>query len=115
MEYEYPTLIADESMKRLHAQVSTHAFPEVEGLRKKCDFGQDTSAVIPFMEAVRLINEEGYRPCGNCLEEGGEVSNWKERAQGAEQEVVDLGQLVKTWQGRAEAAEAKLSGGEDPS
>lgn len=83
MTYEYPTLIADHELKRLH--YSSRALSEdLQELRKRCDLGEQPSAVVPFMEAVRLINEEAYRPCGNCLEEGGEVSNWKERAEAAE-------------------------------
>ena len=88
MEYLYPTLLADHELKRLH--ISPNAPSEdLQELRKKCDIG-GTTLSLPFMAAVRLINEEAYRPCGNCLEEGGEVSNWKERAERAEADVRGL-------------------------
>lgn len=94
MEYEYPTLIVDDELKRLHVAFDRRPPPDPALIerRKKCDFAEDGQTVMTssFMEAVRLINEEAYRPCGNCLEEGGEVSNWKERAEQAEEKVEDL-------------------------
>ena len=118
MKYDYPKLMTDNDLKRLH-----YVFPQeirelhdLESIRKTCDLGgSETYDTVPFMEAVRLINEEGYRPCGNCLMEGGEVSNWKERAETAEANVRGLqSQLVQSdklaadWKVRAEQAEAAL-------
>ena len=94
MDYEFPSLIVDASLKRLHVQlpkeVVTGSFPEVEEHRKRCNLGEQPSAIVPFTEAVRLFNEEGYRPCGNCLQEDGEISNWRERAETAETRVQEL-------------------------
>lgn len=88
MDYIYPTLLADHELKRLHISPNAPS-SDLEEIRKKCDIG-DTTLSLPFMAAVRLINEEAYRPCGNCLQSGGEVSNWKERAERAEVRILEL-------------------------
>ncbi len=112
MPYVFPTLIADEDFKRLHARLSSN---ESELLPQKCDLVGETSPTVNFMEAVRLINEEAYRPCGNCLMEGGEISNWRERALAAEADVAGLNsqleqaeQLQADFKERAEQAEQHL-------
>ncbi len=113
MEYLYPNLLADHELKRLH--IETFTGPNTKELREKCDIG-NTTLSLPFMAAVRLINEEGYRPCGNCLEEGGEVSNWKERAETAESNIRGLNsqveqaeKLTADWKERADEAERRLA------
>ncbi len=110
--YGYPLFIADESMKRLHANIPDGLFEDVEDLRKKCDIGTATYRLVDFAEAIQLYSEEAFRPCGTCLLEGGEVSNWKERAQVAEARNSDLeaamvqsDKLAADWKERAEAAE----------
>ncbi len=107
MEYEYPRFIVDEGMKRLHVSPNAPS-EELQELRKKCDIG-DTTLSLPFMEAVRRINEEAYRPCGNCLEEGGETSNWKERAERAEQQVTDLEERLSDAEARATVSAERVA------
>lgn len=115
MDYAYPNLIADQVLKRLHIPFHSDSV-FAEEIRAKCDIADNNTFSFPFMEAVRLINEEGYRPCGNCLMEGGETSNWKERAERAEADVRGLqlqveqsDALAADWKGRAEAAEGRLN------
>ncbi len=113
--YVYPGFIADERLKRLHAIVPDLVFTNVVELRKRCDIGDGVSTVS-FEEALRLYSEEAFRTCGVCLQEGGEVSNWKERAETAEANVRGLqSQLVQSdklaadWKKQAETAETKIS------
>ncbi len=119
MDYPYPRLLIDNVLKRLHTSfdvITLGGIPEraedVEFVehRRKCDFGgSHPPPFISFMEAVRLINEEGYRPCGNCLEEGGEVSNWKERAETAESKIEDLEERLSDAEARATVSEERLT------
>ena len=114
MKYEYPLFVADPNLKRLHVHVTAYnrvglPIAETEEFIKKCDLG-DPNNVVDFVEAVRLFSEEAFRTCGNCLMRGGEVSNWKERAERAEADVKGLqSQLVQSdklaadWKAKDEA------------
>ncbi len=119
MAYQYPLFVADPNLKRLHAHVTAYnrvgtAIGETEEFIGKCDLG-DPNNVVDFVEAVRLFNEEAFRTCGNCLMEGGEVSNWKERAEQAEANVRGLqsqleqsDELAADWKKRAEELEVLI-------
>ena len=119
MEYTYPLFVADPNLKRLHFHVTAYnragtSIAETEEFIGKCDLG-DPNNCVDFAEAVRLFSEEAFRTCGNCLMRGGEVSNWKERAQRAEADVAGLqseleqsANLLADLKERAEKAEGQL-------
>lgn len=104
MNVLYPSFVADRELNRLHANslgIERPTSPidfetldvRIKELREKCDITPD-SPTVDFNEALRLHNEEGYRPCGNCVQPDGEVSNWKECAERAEAEVRELRKRV---------------------